>query len=175
MSYTGMVSFYVHLAGNTLGAHLNVVRELITRGGCTEEMSLENCDYILAFCPITSRAGTDIEAAQQELPGGKHVILVVLHHTFNPDETLPDSSRLVTSSNVILTVDCLFHESRGGLLECPRNKAAVDTICRNLDLNPKVRRTLNCKNPWKIGLAVSIFIFVIGVILVICLYKYKKL
>ena len=71
------------------------------------------------------------------LTAGKPVILVVLHHTFNPDYTVPDSSRLVTREDVILTVDCLFHESQG-LLECPRNEAAVKEILKKLNIHPEV-------------------------------------
>jgi hypothetical protein len=66
------------------------------------------------------------------LTEGKDVILVVLHHTFNPDYTVPYSSRLVTRSDVILTVDCLFHESLG-LLDCPHNDAAVRNISQKFD------------------------------------------
>uniref|UniRef100_A0A673XVJ7 Uncharacterized protein n=1 Tax=Salmo trutta TaxID=8032 RepID=A0A673XVJ7_SALTR len=102
-------------------------------------------DFIMAFCPIVSRAGTDIEAFYWLfltyylilLTAGKDVLLVVLHHTFNPDYTVPDSSRLVTRSDVILTVDCLFHESQG-LLNCPRNDAAVSRVLKRLNIQPKV-------------------------------------
>ncbi|CAB1327665.1 unnamed protein product, partial [Coregonus sp. 'balchen'] len=73
-----------------------------------------------------------------ERRAGKYVILVVLHHTFSPDFTVPDSSRLVTRSDVKLTVDCLFHESQGGLLDCPRNDAAVRTILKRLNIQPKI-------------------------------------
>ncbi|KAL0967763.1 hypothetical protein UPYG_G00256560 [Umbra pygmaea] len=129
--------FFVHLCGNALSADEDLTEQLVNNRGCTEVRSLQDCDYIIAVCPIVSRAGTDIEAALQKLPDSKPVILVVLHHTFNPDETVPDSSRLVTSSNVILTVDCLFHETRGGLLECPRNKAAISEISMKLNTPPE--------------------------------------
>ncbi|XP_071226368.1 uncharacterized protein [Salvelinus alpinus] len=98
-------------------------------GGFTEVMLQEESDVIMAFCPIVSRAGTDIEAALQQIP--------VLHHTFNPDYTVPDSSRLVTRGDVILTVDCLFHESQG-LLECHRNEAAVKEILKKLNIHPEI-------------------------------------
>lgn len=71
------------------------------------------------------------------LTAGKPAILVVLHHTFNSDYTVPDSSRLVTREDVILTVDCLFHESKG-LLECPRNKEAIRKILDRPEIQPKV-------------------------------------
>ncbi|XP_029589466.1 uncharacterized protein LOC115174763 isoform X4 [Salmo trutta] len=133
---SGMVRFFIFVVGNTLGAHVDLTRHLVIRGGCTEVMSQEESDVIMAFCPIVSRAGTDIEAALQQIPADKPVILVVLHHTFNPDYTVPDSSRLVTRGDVILTVDCLFHE-RQGLLECHHNEAAVKEILKKLNIHPE--------------------------------------
>ncbi|XP_036840967.1 uncharacterized protein LOC110529644 isoform X3 [Oncorhynchus mykiss] len=134
---SGMVKFFNCVVGNTLGAHVDLTRHLVIRGGCTEVMPQEESDVIMAFCPIVSRAGTDIEAALQQIPAGKPVILVVLHHTFNPDYTVPDSSRLVTREDVLLTVDCLFHESQG-LLECHRNEAAVKEILKKLNIHPEM-------------------------------------
>ncbi|CAB1342911.1 unnamed protein product, partial [Coregonus sp. 'balchen'] len=120
-----LVKYYTITTGNTMSSHTQFMRQL--GGGFTEVMSLEESDVVMAFCPIVSRAGTDIEAALQQIPVGKHVILVVLHHTFHPDYTVPDSSRLVTKGDIMLTVDCLFHESQGGLLECHHNEEAC--IC----------------------------------------------
>uniref|UniRef100_A0A8C7HHB0 Uncharacterized LOC109900776 n=1 Tax=Oncorhynchus kisutch TaxID=8019 RepID=A0A8C7HHB0_ONCKI len=121
-----MEKFFTILTGNTLGSHEEINRRLTTKG-LTKVTSSAESDVIIAFCPIVSRAGTDIEAALQQIPAGKPNILVVLHHTFNPDYTVPDSSRLVTREDVKLTVDCLFHESQG-LLECHRNEAAFKKI-----------------------------------------------
>ncbi|XP_052326931.1 uncharacterized protein LOC118398619 isoform X3 [Oncorhynchus keta] len=128
--------YYTITIGKTMSSHNQFMRQL--GGGFTEVMSPAQSDIIMAFCPIVSRAGTDIEAALPQIPEGKDVILVVLHHYFNPECTVPDSSRLVTRSDVILTVDCLFHESKGGLLNCPRNKAAVGKIRNRLNMKPKV-------------------------------------
>uniref|UniRef100_A0A8K9UL82 Uncharacterized protein n=1 Tax=Oncorhynchus mykiss TaxID=8022 RepID=A0A8K9UL82_ONCMY len=124
-----------------MDSHIQFMRQL--GGGFTEVLSPAQSDVIMAFCPIVSRAGTDIEAALHQTPKYPlklyyYVILVVLHHYFNPECAVPDSSRLVTRSDVILTVDCLFHESKGGLLNCPRNKAAVGKIRNRLNMKPKV-------------------------------------
>ncbi|XP_064879680.1 uncharacterized protein LOC115116442 isoform X2 [Oncorhynchus nerka] len=128
------MKYYTVETGNTLASHIQFMRRLNNTTRCfTEVESPEESDVIMAFCPIVSRAGTDIEAALQQIPMGKDVILVVLHHIFNPDYTVPYSSRLVTRSDVILTVDCLFHESLGGLLDCPRNDAAVRNIRQKFD------------------------------------------
>ncbi|XP_055786116.1 uncharacterized protein LOC129859908 isoform X2 [Salvelinus fontinalis] len=132
------MKYYTVETGNTLDSHIQFMRRLNTTRCLTEVKSPVESDVIMAFCPIVSRAGTDIEAALQQIPTGKDVIMVVLHHTFNPDSTVPDSSRLVTRSGVILTVDCLFHESHGGLLECPRNDAAVSRVLKKLNVQPKI-------------------------------------
>uniref|UniRef100_A0A672MNB2 Si:dkey-58f10.7 n=1 Tax=Sinocyclocheilus grahami TaxID=75366 RepID=A0A672MNB2_SINGR len=90
---------------------------------------VEDCDVILVFCPIVSRAGTDIVAALNELntcSASKPAILMVFHHSFNPDKILPDSSRNITRRNT-LTVDCLFNEDVG-LLTCNRNEEALAKI-----------------------------------------------
>nr|XP_046147610.1 uncharacterized protein LOC123990788 isoform X3 [Oncorhynchus gorbuscha] len=131
-----MEKFFTILTGNTLGSHEEINRRLTTKG-LTKVTSSAESDVIIAFCPIVSRAGTDIEAALQQIPAGKPTILVVKHHTFNPDYTVPDSSRLVTRGDVILTVDCLFHESQG-LLECHRNEAAVKEILKKLNIHPEI-------------------------------------
>lgn len=54
----------------------------------------------------------------------KPVILVVLHHTFDPEAVVSDSSKFVDRKNT-LTVDCLFYEDKG-LLECKINDKAYD-------------------------------------------------
>ncbi|XP_029532554.1 uncharacterized protein LOC115139383 isoform X2 [Oncorhynchus nerka] len=131
-----MDKFFTVVTGNTLGSHEKLMNRLAAKKHLTVVTSLEESDVILAFCSIVSRAGTDIEAALKQIPAGKPVILVVLHHTFEPDYTVPDSSRLVTRGDVILTVDCLFYENQG-LLECPRNEEAIEKILKSLDKGPE--------------------------------------
>nr|XP_029532545.1 uncharacterized protein LOC115139381 isoform X2 [Oncorhynchus nerka] len=131
-----MDKFFTVVTGNTLGSHKELINRLAAKRHLTEVTSLEESDVILAFCPIVSRAGTDVEVALKQIPAGKPVILVVLHHTFEPDYTVPDSSRLVTRGDVILTVDCLFHESKG-LLKCQCNEDAIRKILDRPEIQPK--------------------------------------
>ncbi|KAK6329064.1 hypothetical protein J4Q44_G00010420 [Coregonus suidteri] len=140
-----MRKFFTVVSGNTLASHKDFLKQLTMQQDFTEVRTLEESDVIMTFCPIVSRAGTDIEAALQEIPTGKRVVLVVLHHSFNPDCTVPNSSRLVTRHD-ILTVDCLFHENHG-LLDCPRNKEAVATIWRSLNIQPKEVRMQTVSYP----------------------------
>ncbi|XP_046695226.1 uncharacterized protein LOC124379143 isoform X1 [Silurus meridionalis] len=122
--------FSVLLTGNTLNAHKTFVDHLRGEISDLQEVdSVDQSDFILVFCPVVSRAGTDIEAAEhklQRISETKPAVLVVLHHTFNPESVVPDSSRAVTRKNV-LTVDCLFYEDQG-LLQCTKNNVAYTKI-----------------------------------------------
>ncbi|XP_039605009.1 uncharacterized protein LOC120526125 isoform X7 [Polypterus senegalus] len=82
---------------------------------------------LLVFCPVVSRIGTDINAVLSETKDFERVILVVMHHTPNPQYIFTDSTRFIESPNVILTVDCLFHEKQF-LLECESNEVALEKI-----------------------------------------------
>ncbi|CAJ1077903.1 unknown protein%2C partial [Xyrichtys novacula] len=102
-----------------------MVTDLKRRG--QREVSIpEDSDYILLFCVISSRVGTDVGEALENAPRGKEVILVVMHHTYDPDYITAESRRLVENPNVLLVVDCYFHE--GQLLQCDRNDNALSDI-----------------------------------------------
>ncbi|XP_078145920.1 uncharacterized protein LOC144542742 [Centroberyx gerrardi] len=122
-----MKRFYTILTGKTLGAHDVFIRKLKAIGQ-VEVFSTDDCDYYLAFCPIVSRVGTDIREAMEKIPNDKQVILVVMHHTINPDSYIGDSSRHVNRLDVILTVDSVFHEGR--FQDCNRNKIAFNEVER---------------------------------------------
>ncbi|KAJ8009650.1 hypothetical protein DPEC_G00091120 [Dallia pectoralis] len=163
---TGMVKFCVINVGNTLGAHADLTRRLVRKGRCAVVKSLEECNYVIAVCPIVSRAGTDIEEAEKQLPDHKHVILVVMHHTFNPDEIVPGSASKVTRSNVILTVDCLFHENREGLLVCPRNDIAIHDVWKTLLPSEVSANAAPCNNTWFQRIAIIMLVLFLIVALI---------
>lgn len=116
---------FIFEAGNTNGAHRHIV-ERLKDVGQAEVNALNECDYLLVFCPAVSRVGTDIGEALDNMPRGKPVILVVMHPTFNPDYVVAESRRQVTNPNVRLTVDCLFHD--GKLLKSKRNNKMWNEI-----------------------------------------------
>ncbi|KAI5089493.1 hypothetical protein C0J45_20901 [Silurus meridionalis] len=94
-----------------------------------EVKTVDECDFILVFCPVVSQAGNDIKAAEKSLhniSATKPAVLVVLHHTFDPECVVSDSSRTAKRENMI-TYDCLFHEDRG-LLQCKRNADVINNI-----------------------------------------------
>ncbi|KAF1376922.1 hypothetical protein PFLUV_G00216520 [Perca fluviatilis] len=127
-------NFFVFLAGKTNDAHHDFV-EKFKDVGQTEVWSPEESDYLLVFCPIASRVGTDISEALDKIPGGKPVILVVMHHTFSPEHVVAPSMRQVNKPAVLLTVDCLFYERN--LLKCNRNDIAWFDVQKVLGIPPQ--------------------------------------
>uniref|UniRef100_W5LZ74 Uncharacterized protein n=1 Tax=Lepisosteus oculatus TaxID=7918 RepID=W5LZ74_LEPOC len=96
-----------------------------------QECRPEKCHALVVFCPVSSRIGTDIDAALQNIPGDKPAALVVMHHTYDPEAVVAESSRLVTRRDTV-AVDCLFHETVGLLRNCPTNKQAVRRVSKAL-------------------------------------------
>ncbi|KAI1897487.1 hypothetical protein AGOR_G00083780 [Albula goreensis] len=125
-----MVKVYDIVIGNTLGCHRTFMERLAARNYITLVEKVDECDFIVAFCPISSRAGTDIDAARQRIPDGRPAILVLMHHTFDPFYSVPDSNRRMSTAD-ILVVNCLFYEDQG-LLNCGINDSAIAAVQREL-------------------------------------------
>ncbi|XP_066508889.1 uncharacterized protein [Hoplias malabaricus] len=127
----GTRKYFHSVAGNTLNSDEGFIKQLKERKrGLKEVSTVEECDFILFFCPIVSRPENDIKSALQKLQSlsdTKPAVVVVLHHTIKPDITLPQSGESVNRDNT-LTVDCVFHEDRG-LLDCDSNHKALEN-CR---------------------------------------------
>ncbi|KAM9494625.1 uncharacterized protein Hap1MRO34_004498 [Clarias gariepinus] len=121
---------YVMVLGKTLNSHKPFLDALTTSPNLCEVSSVKDSDVIIAFVPNVSRTGTDLSAAMEKIPDGKPVVLVVLHHTFDPYKVVPDSRRCINNERVF-AVDCLFHEDQG-LLRCPRNDDANRAVKKHL-------------------------------------------
>ncbi|XP_062372826.1 uncharacterized protein LOC134060213 isoform X2 [Sardina pilchardus] len=98
--------------------------------------SLERCDFILAICLIVSRIGTDVEAVRRLIPDTRPSILMVMHHTFNPEMVVPDSKRFAKGYNTLL-VDFLYHEDEG-LLNCEKNRNSFNNMIQWIKEHIKV-------------------------------------
>ncbi|KAJ3606848.1 hypothetical protein NHX12_026367 [Muraenolepis orangiensis] len=94
--------------------------------GQNEVKSSDQCDYLLAFCPIRTRPGIDIQETMAKCPDGKPVLLVVLHHTYDGKKVVCTNARLMTSANLMLSVDCMFYEER--MLKCDHNEREFNKI-----------------------------------------------
>ncbi|TWW54630.1 hypothetical protein D4764_0116410 [Takifugu flavidus] len=123
--------FFVYVASETKNAHMEWVSKM-KRVGHTEVNIQEDADYNLVFCPVKSRIKTDIDEALEGLPDNKAVILVVMHHTFDPDLVIVESRLQELPRNVRLTVDSLFYQGR--LLRCNRNDIAWNQIQKSLNI-----------------------------------------
>ncbi|KAI5089528.1 hypothetical protein C0J45_20936, partial [Silurus meridionalis] len=109
------IKYLVCLSGKTVDADKMFIYQLKKSINLQEVSEVDECDFILVFCPVVSRAGTDIEAAMKKLHSisdTKPAVLVVLHHTFDVHSIVPDTWRFVTRKNLI-AIDCLFHEDLG--------------------------------------------------------------
>ncbi|KAK2911869.1 hypothetical protein Q8A67_004002 [Cirrhinus molitorella] len=107
-----------------------------------EISSYDRCDFYLFFCPIISRAGTDTDNALKyldQVKAQKPVIMVVLHHTIDPEKTILDSNIAIKREN-IFPVDCLFNDN--GLLPCEKNTNAINKIAQ--DLKSKKLKSYYC-------------------------------
>ncbi|XP_066511297.1 uncharacterized protein [Hoplias malabaricus] len=121
------MKYFMTAHGQTFTSHLTFLERLSNHLRLREVYSLDESDIVISFVAIVSRAGTDIEAALQAMPQTtKPVVLVVLHHTFDPGFITVDSRLSVNRENVF-TVDGVFHEDRG-LLRCRRNDEALRAV-----------------------------------------------
>ncbi|XP_073716760.1 uncharacterized protein [Misgurnus anguillicaudatus] len=130
-----IVKLYSFLAGKTNNSHRKFIDTLKNQIQDLKEVrAMDESDIFMVFCPIVSRAGTDIEAALKRFKDStarKLNVLVVLHHTFDPEKTVPDSSRCVKRMDILI-VDCLFYEDTG-LLECQKNHDAIDKVVKGIN------------------------------------------
>ncbi|XP_056436713.1 uncharacterized protein LOC130374140 isoform X3 [Gadus chalcogrammus] len=93
------------------------------------EVSKEKREFTLAFCRISTRPGIDIQETQDKCPepaDGKPVILVLLHHTFDPKYCDYRGPGIKNDASTILSVDLLYYEDR--LLKCPHNKRGLKQV-----------------------------------------------
>ncbi|XP_073697155.1 uncharacterized protein [Garra rufa] len=118
------------LTGKTAMAHKHIISTLQTQiEDLREVQTVHESDIVMVFCPIVSRVGTDIDAALKAFSNyteTKLAVLVVIHHTFDPDKMVPESSKCVNRTD-ILTVDYLFYEDTG-LLKCQKNSDSTKKV-----------------------------------------------
>ncbi|TDH06473.1 hypothetical protein EPR50_G00113650 [Perca flavescens] len=68
------VKVFLVVTGQTFGAD-QVLLEQVKRSTAVETTrNLQECDVIIVFCPITSRVGSDVEAAMREDSGNRRTL-----------------------------------------------------------------------------------------------------
>ncbi|XP_073672486.1 uncharacterized protein [Garra rufa] len=119
-----IVKVHPFVCGRTLDAHKQIFRQL--RG--VQESEYWDCQLILAFCPVVSRAGTDIEEALKKIPADKPTVLVTLHHTFKHDYACPSFNIGSSQGNLLEHVNVLFHDTSNGVFSCSTNDHAISKL-----------------------------------------------
>ncbi|XP_044221335.1 uncharacterized protein LOC122991921 [Thunnus albacares] len=138
-SFIPKVKVYSVVSGKTFGAH-QVLLDKVKNVETTRD--LQESHVVIVFCPITSRVGSDVEAAMTDIKGScgqKPVILVLMHHTRDVDYSTDGKRWSDVYDNVVLDVHVLFHETKSGLLTCPKNDQAVAQIQKELQKHSKWR------------------------------------
>ncbi|XP_067274008.1 uncharacterized protein si:ch211-245h14.1 [Pseudorasbora parva] len=121
---TPFVRVHPFICGRTLGVDKQILAQL---KGATES-ELWDCQLILIFCPVVSRSGTDTEDALKRVSVDKPAVLVMMHHTFNPNYACPSCNITSSQVNIVEHVNVLFHDSMYGLLKCAANQHAIDKL-----------------------------------------------
>ncbi|XP_042283118.1 uncharacterized protein LOC121907556 [Thunnus maccoyii] len=175
------VKVYSVVTGKTFGAH-QVLLDKVKNVETTRD--LQESHVVIVFCPITSRVGSDVEAAMTDIKGScgqKPVILVLMHHTRDVDYSTDGKRWSDVYDNVVLDVHVLFHETERGLLTCPKNHQAVDQIQKELQKHADKHRLNNIQenqegsksesdgqDQWKMDFKIAIgFILGVGVTLLL--------
>ncbi|XP_023687407.2 uncharacterized protein [Paramormyrops kingsleyae] len=128
------VKLHMLVTGETFQTHETFMQKLKLQ---IELCSAERSNVILLFCPVVSRIGTDMEAAMARVTEDKPVILVFMHHCHDPSHM--SNSTVHSSSKIVKSVDCAFHESYG-LLQCIQNEEAVAEVRSTLQTYKQTNR-----------------------------------
>ncbi|MEQ2282192.1 hypothetical protein AMECASPLE_037987 [Ameca splendens] len=119
--------------GETFGADVALMTQV--KWKVKLEGTNQDGQCTIVFCPITSRVGSDVEAAMERVPWGKRIILVLMHHTRDVDYSTAGMVLSEKYPNINLEVHVLFHESVQGLLTCSKNTDAVYQMQKYLELH----------------------------------------
>ncbi|KAM6992397.1 uncharacterized protein LKV04_008457 [Tautogolabrus adspersus] len=114
------------VSGTTFGAHQQILDKLKDQVELTE--SSKNPQITILFCVISSRVGSDVEAAMAEVKGDKRVILVLMHHLREPGVTASVTTWGDKYDNIMLYDHVFYHETVKGLVKCRENYEAVSRI-----------------------------------------------
>ncbi|XP_074845263.1 uncharacterized protein LOC142010750 [Carettochelys insculpta] len=128
----------VRVSGKTAGCERQFVDQL-AHLLAAQGISLQAGEYephsshpLLLFCPISTRAGTDISNALEGIPATRKAVLVVLHHQPNEQAELYASSKGQAQHPGLLdTVDSCF-STQSGFYRCQANATAVASVAAAL-------------------------------------------
>ncbi|XP_029353059.1 uncharacterized protein LOC115038318 isoform X1 [Echeneis naucrates] len=129
------VKYKMLVSGKTFDAHLQLMQHVKREPHLDVILLTENDEHFqvtIVFCPIISRAGSDIEVAMAEVQDKKPVILVVMHHEREARNEMNARYMEKHAENVLIMVNVFFHETMHGLVKCKENDDAAYQIRQQL-------------------------------------------
>ncbi|XP_036003456.1 uncharacterized protein LOC105919207 [Fundulus heteroclitus] len=118
------------ISGQTFNAHNQILENLKSSPhhlNLVESQNSEDCQIVFVFCPISSRTGTDVDAAMKMVTDDKPVILVLMHHAHEAKHVTPMGT-WDHNPKIVQHVNVFYHETTRGLLDCKENNGAISTI-----------------------------------------------
>nr|XP_008121924.1 PREDICTED: uncharacterized protein LOC100556672 [Anolis carolinensis] len=97
----------------------------------TEDYQEDSGHFLLVFCPVVSRMGTDMQNAMEGLQGEPKAILVMLHHRPKEYNYFVDT-KLQAHHPAVVHIAHARYTLEDGLYDCPMNKEAVDAVAKVL-------------------------------------------
>ncbi|XP_062825139.1 uncharacterized protein LOC134295697 [Anolis carolinensis] len=126
----------VHATGKTGGCEkefLKKVSEGLSKIHLKPERYQEGSGhFLLVFCPVASRMGTDMENALEGLQGEPKAVLVVMHHISKECNLFVDTKVKAHHPAVVCTVHVRF-TIQEGFYACPMNEEAVANVAEVLE------------------------------------------
>ncbi|KAM9339730.1 uncharacterized protein ABDE67_017388 isoform 2-T2 [Symphorus nematophorus] len=150
MLSTQKVIYRTIVSGKTLGADKQLMDKLLRDRSQDGVQFLESKDgdhqVTILFCPISSRSGSDIDAALTYVKDDKPVILVKMHHERQPRFITSGRTYTNVNKNVVMHVNVFYHDTVSGLITCKQNNDAVSDIQNKLLEYSTVRHKITSGN-----------------------------
>ncbi|XP_060611101.2 uncharacterized protein [Anolis sagrei] len=124
----------VHVTGQTAGCEnkfLMKVSDYLSGNFIHLKNDDFSAHFLLIFCPVVSRVGTDMQNAVADLSGETKVILVMLHHIPKESNRFVDPYLQAHHPAVVRTVHACYTLD-DGLFTCQVNEEAVNTVAEVL-------------------------------------------
>nr|XP_008121925.2 PREDICTED: uncharacterized protein LOC103281673 [Anolis carolinensis] len=87
---------------------------------------------LLVFCPVSTRVGTDMDNALEDLKGEPKVVLVMLHHKPKENTSFVDTKLQAQHPDVVCTVHARY-TIQEGFYTCQMNEDAVAIVAEVLE------------------------------------------
>lgn len=125
--------------GETFGADATIKDQLkINREPSSqieETKTIAECNIIVCFCPVSCNVESEVKSVMKMTAvssSGKPVILVLMHHTRDPDYPTAGYDVSDIWEHFMLHVHVFYHDSIPGLLKCKQNYEVIKNIKEKL-------------------------------------------